>query len=228
VDGKLERVEGDGWREALQEYEDWLTVEAPRGEGGLLLKTLCNHFLTAKPNKKNAGELGGRVFAEHKNVTDLLVKTFGANRLVDDLRPEDFAQLRGVTAKRWGPVRMVTEIVRVKTVFEYAAENGLTEKPVAYGSEFKPPSASLLRRHRAKSGGKLLEAEEVRSQADGALGVGATGPEFIAGVDPVMRAMVLLGVNCRMGNIDCAALVPRNLDLEHGWLDYPRPRTSAG
>jgi integrase len=218
VNGKLERIPGDGWEEALAEYksqaDDLHAGRTPRVTGdGLTLAHLCNHFLTAKLRKKDAGELGGRVFAEYKNVTDLLVTTFGANRLVDDLAADDFAALRATMAKRWGPVRMVTETVRVKSVFKYATENGLVEKPVRYGSEFKPPSRSVLRRHRAKSGAKMLEAAELRA--------------LLGAADPVMKSMILLGINCGMGNTDCAALALQNLDLEGGWLDYPRPKTGV-
>jgi integrase len=231
VNGKLERIEGDGWKEALEEYkvqaDDLHAGRTPRVSGdGLTLAGLCNHFLTAKLRKKDAGEIGERVFAEYKNITDLLVSTFGANRLVDDLAADDFAQLRAAMVRRWGPVRMVTETVRVKSVFKYGLDNGLIEKAIRYGSEFKPPSRSVLRRHRAKSGTKMLEAEELRTLIDGGLVVGETGPE-LARPSATLRAMILLGINAGLGNTDCAALALSHLDLKSGWLDYPRPKTGV-
>ncbi len=43
--------------------------------------------------------------------------------------------------------------------------------------------------------------------------------------DPVMKAMLLLGVNCGFGNTDCASLPQSAVDLEKGWIDFPRPKT---
>jgi integrase len=37
--------------------------------------------------------------------------------------------------------------------------------------------------------------------------------------------MILLGINCGFGNSDCANLPLSALDLDAGWLDYPRPKT---
>src|SRR5262249_49245353 len=42
---------------------------------------------------------------------------------------------------------------------------------------------------------------------------------------PAMRAMILLGVNCGFGNSDCGRLSRSAVDLETGWIDYPRPKT---
>ena len=41
-----------------------------------------------------------------------------------------------------------------------------------------------------------------------------------------LRAMILLGLNCGFGNGDCAGLPIQALDLERGWIHYPRPKTS--
>jgi integrase len=37
--------------------------------------------------------------------------------------------------------------------------------------------------------------------------------------------MILLGVNCGFGNNDCATLPQTALDLEGGWINFPRPKT---
>src|SRR5262249_31435182 len=98
VNGRLTRVEGDGWAEALKEYqrqaEDLHAGRRPRpakqpaeGESdepaGLTLAQLCNRFLTSKVRKQQAGELTTRSFVEYKEITDLLASEFGTKRLVD-------------------------------------------------------------------------------------------------------------------------------------------------
>jgi integrase len=216
VDGKLVRVPGDGWEEALEQYkavaEDLHAGRTPRVRGdGLTVAGLCNAFLTAKLRKREAGELGARMFEEYKQTTDLIVAALRKDRLVDDLAADDFESLRAAMAERWGPVRLGNAITRVKSVFKYGLDNGLIEKAVRYGSEFRKPDKAVLRRHRAQNGTKMIEADDLRRLIDAA---------------PVpLRAMVLLGLNCGFGNGDCATLPLSALDLEQGWVDYPRPKT---
>ena len=39
--------------------------------------------------------------------------------------------------------------------------------------------------------------------------------------------MILLGINCGLGNSDCGNLRFNHLDLVNNWLDYPRPKTAV-
>jgi integrase len=43
--------------------------------------------------------------------------------------------------------------------------------------------------------------------------------------NPAIRAMVLLGVNCGFNNKECADLSLSALDLDGGWVNFPRPKT---
>src|SRR5690349_958569 len=47
---------------------------------------------------------------------------------------------------------------------------------------------------------------------------------FQAATQP-LKAMILLGVNCGFGNSDVATLPLAALDLDSGWVNYPRPKT---
>lgn len=40
-----------------------------------------------------------------------------------------------------------------------------------------------------------------------------------------MKAMALLAANCGFGNDDCATLPLSAVDLQHGWIEFPRPKT---
>jgi len=150
------------------------------------------------------------MLADYKETTDVLVDAF-ANRKVDDLAADDFEKLRATMAKRWGPTRLSNSITRVKSVFKYGLDNGLIERAMRFGSEFKKPGKSVLRRHRAKNGAKMLEAHELRGLLNAA--------------SPSLKAMILLGVNGGLGNSDCANLPLQAIDLDRGWLDYPRAKT---
>jgi hypothetical protein len=89
VNGKLVRIESDGWKEALEEHkaqaEDLHAGRTPRAmDEGLTVADLCNRSLTAKPRKLVSGELGSRMFPEHREITCSL-PTSAKTRLVDDL-----------------------------------------------------------------------------------------------------------------------------------------------
>jgi integrase len=219
--GQIERLPDDGWQAALELYnaqkEDLHAGRIPRvkkiGGEGLTVGELRGRFLTAKSRALDAGEITRSTYFEYRQIADLLMAAFGEKRPVDDLAADDFSALRADLAKRWGPIRLGNGIVRVKSIFKYAFEQGLIDKPMRYGAEFKPPSASVKRRHRAKNGERMIEADEIRRLLDAA--------------DPALRAMVLLGVNCGFNNKDCADLPLKALDLKAGWLDFPRPKTGV-
>jgi len=96
-------------------------------------------------------------------------------------------------------------------LFKHALDAGLIDRPARFGPGFQRPSKKVLRLHKAKQGTRLFSAEEVRGL------LGAAGPQ--------LKAMILLGVNAGLGNSDCGNLPLAALDLERGWLDYPRPKT---
>ncbi|QJX00308.1 tyrosine-type recombinase/integrase [Frigoriglobus tundricola] len=219
LEGVLVPIAGeDGWKPALEEYkkvaDDLHAGRTPRGEADkdkLTVADLCNAFLTAKKRKMDAGELTSMMWYDYKFATDFLVKQFGAKRLVDDLAAEDFGALRAAMAKKWGPVRLANCITRVRSVFKFGFENGHMERPVRFGSEFDKPSASTLRRHKAKQPAKMLEPAEIHTLLDGA--------------SEQMRAVILVGINCGFGNHDCAELSHSNQNLDTGVIDFPRPKT---
>lgn len=217
--GKLVRVPGDGWKEALELYkaqaDDLHAGRTPRTRKGdeLTVGDLCNAFLTAKTNALRSGEIASRTFREYNATTDRLVAKFGIKRVVDDLHASEFETLRADIAKTCGPVRLGNEVQRVRTVFKYGFESGLIEKPVRFGPSFRKPSKTVLRKHKAKNGKRIFDTTEIRS--------------LLAAAGPQLRAMILLGVNCGFGNSDCGTLPRSVVDLSSGWIRYPRPKTGV-
>jgi integrase len=217
VDGKMQRLPGDEWwQPALAEYDkkkDALYAgRTPReDDDGLTVNDLRERFLTAKSRALDAKEITARTYCEYKATANRLIQTFGEDRLVDDLSTEDFMTLRASMAEQWGPVRLGNEIQKVRTIFKWGYEAGLIDKPVRFGPEFKKPSARVMRVNRAKNGEKMLEAVECRKLIDT-----ATVP---------LKAMVLLGLNCGLGNHDIATLPLAAIDVQRGWVDFPRSKT---
>ena len=217
INGKLERVEGDGWKEALELYksqaEDLHAGREPRAVDGdgLTLLELCNKFLQSKERKVAARELGLRMFNEYRDIKNLLVEKFGGSKLVDSLTPGDFESLREDMASRWGPARLSNSITSIKSFFKYGTDNLLIEKAIRYGTEFKKPSKAVMRKHKATRPKKTLEAEDIRKLIDAA--------------EQPLRSMILLALNAGFGNNDCATLPISAVNLKTGWVEYPRPKT---
>jgi integrase len=203
----------DGALAKYEEQKDALHAgRKPKPETtGTTVKDVANAFLFAKQEAVDTGELSKRMWDEYKEVCDMLVAHMGKTRLVSDLDHTDFAKLRTKMAKRWGPVRLGNAIQRVRSVFKYADDADLIDRPMRFGPGFKRPTKKVLRVHRATQGAKLFAADEVQ--------------KLIAAADVQLKAMILLGINCGFGMADCAKLPLSNLDLEGGWADYPRPKT---
>jgi integrase len=202
--------------DALAEYNrvaaDLHSGRQPRDEesGGITVKAVCTKFLTAKLAQRDAGELSPRSYVEYGQMVARLVKAFG-RRPVSDLRPGDFAKLRAKMAASWGAQRLKSEVIRSRTPFLWAVKQGLIDRPPMFGDAFGVPSASVLRRHRAKQGPKMFEADEVH--------------KLLAAATQPLRSMVLLALNCAFGNGDIGQLPIDAVDLESGWVRFPRPKT---
>ncbi|HLJ94266.1 MAG TPA: tyrosine-type recombinase/integrase, partial [Gemmataceae bacterium] len=201
---------------ALQKYldqkDDLYAGRTPRVTGeGLTVRDLLNRFLTSKRHLVDTRELTERTFADYFGTCKRIGEAFGLRRLVSDLASDDFERLRTSLAKTLGPVALGNEIQRVRTVFKYADDEGLIDRPVRYGSTFRKPSKKVLRKARQAKGIRMFEAAEIRA--------------LLAKASTHVRAMILLGINCGFGNSDCGNLSLAALDLEKGWVNFPRPKT---
>lgn len=196
----------------LDQKDDLLTGRTPRVKGdGLTIRDLVNRFLTSKAQRVQNGELAQRSFLNYKHTASHIVAQFGTGRLVEDLDATDFGSFRAALAERYGAVALGVAIQRVRAFFSWAWAMRLIGAPVPFGPEFKGPPQRLLRIARNGKGLRMLQAADLRT--------------ILKTVPPVLRAMVLLGVNCGLGNHDLARLPITALDLNAGWLDYPRPKT---
>jgi len=208
-------VDSDG---ALQRYldekDDLNAGRTPRHRvDGLTMRDLANRFLTVKKHLVDTGELSPRTFGDYYATCERIINAFGKTRLVIDLASDDFEKLRVDFSKTRGPVALGNEVQRVRVVFKYAYDAGIVDRPVRFGPTFKRPSKKVLRKVRQQKGPRMFEADEVRVMLEAA--------------SAQLRAMILLGINCGFGNNDVATLPLEALDLETGWVEYPRPKTNV-
>jgi integrase len=177
------------------------------------VKELCNEFLSAKQSLIESGELAQRTWDDYNRSCVYIIEHLGRNRAISTLRPIDFVEFRSKLSKGRGIVALANEINRARVVFKFAYDSDLVSSPVKYGSNFKRPSKGKMRTAKHAAGRQDFEPEEVVQILDATTGQ--------------LHAMVLLGVNCGLGNADISRLDASSLDLDAGWLTYPRPKTGA-
>jgi integrase len=205
---------------ALQRYlreKDYLHAgRTPPAEAeGLTVRSLVNAFLRSKKAKMDRGELAPRTFRDLHGTCARLVGVFGRERLVADLKPADFEKLHNAMAKTLGLTTRQVEIQKTRSVFKWAYDEGLIDRPIRFGQGFRAPGKREVRRHKVQTGKpkRDFDAAEVLAMIDAA--------------GPYLRAMILLGVNCGFGNHDCATLTLSAVDLDRGWIDHARPKTGT-
>ncbi|QDU55690.1 tyrosine-type recombinase/integrase [Aeoliella mucimassa] len=213
--GKIEAdPKGEAALEQWLDQKDYLLAgRKPRTpDDGCTVMALCNAFLTAKTRQREAGELSPRTFKDYHKTCDKLLAHFGKKRLVDDLQPEEFGILRAKWSRTLGAYALAGEVQQARTVFKFGYDNSLIDRPVRFGSEFKQPSKKAKRVAKQTTGERMLEAEQLQA--------------ILKKAKQPLHAMILLGVNCGFGNFDVASLSQSAVDLQGGWIDFPRSKTA--
>lgn len=197
----------------LDQRDDLQAGRTPRVKADeLTVRELVNRFLTAKKALLESEELSPRTWRDYYATAETLVEAFGKTRAVADLAGDDFEKLRSSLAKTRGPVALGNAIQRVRSVFAFAWNENLIEKPIRFGASFKKPSRKVIRKARQAAGSRMIEAEDLR--------------KLITAARQPMRAMILLALNCGFGQSDIAGLPRAAIDLKASWIDFPRPKTA--
>jgi integrase len=198
----------------LEQRDDLHAGRRPRAKADAAnVKALANAFLAAKQERVDSGERSPRTWRAYKDVCDAVVSAFGKRTLLADLRPDDFAALRARLARRYGPHRLANTVQYVRRLFKFAYETELIDGPQRFGAGFVRPTKKTVRLHKAAQGPRALTADEARA--------------LLSAAGTPLKAMVLLGLNAGLGNADCGRLPLAALDLDAGFLDYPRPKTGV-
>jgi integrase len=174
---------------------------------------VVNRFLRHKLDQVEAGDRAQRTYDRYYAACAKLIDVLGRTRAAADLGPDDFRRLRAALAADLGPVALRNELVMVRSVFNFAVEEGLIEHAPRYGKGFEMPDAKRLRKARRAKGARMFTAEQIKAALEHAT--------------TNAKAMFLLGVNAGLGNTDVALLPIAAVDLKAGWLDYPRSKTEV-
>ncbi len=197
----------------LAQKDDLFAGREPRNGQGVTCRELCNAFLTAKQRLVDSGDITLSHWHDYHGACERLLDSFGKTTPVDTLRADDFDRLRAEISKTYGPVSLGNEIQRIRSVFKWGFDSELMPAPIRFGQSFKKPSKKVRRLARKAAGPKLFDSVELR--------------EIVATAGTQLKAMILLGINCGMGQSDLATLPINRLNLQRGWHSYERPKTGT-
>jgi integrase len=205
-----ERADREAGREPRTDQDD----------GPLTVRKLCTDFRNHKRRLMERGDITERTHHDIRCTCDFLSDHFGKGRLVSDLGPRDFQKIMDVLAKqkREGKKKSLVVlgnwVVRIRSVFKYAVDE-LGAAPVKFGVEFKKPKAAKVQGQKQEKveeeGERTFTREEIT--------------RMLAKTEQPLRSMILLAINCGLGNSDIGQLKLAHLDLDRRWLNYPRPKT---
>lgn len=208
------------------EQRDYLHAGVQVPTPGATVEQICAEFLAAKAALVAVRELSQHQYNLYHVDCTTIQDVLGKHRLADTLRPADFARLRKAICTRpdkdkdgkpqlRSPVTITNMITRVRTIFKWAYQAAkLMERPPDYGDQFKRPRAAVVRR-------AMTERRFQRPKDFAAAEVLA----LLKHATIQLKAMILLGINCGLGNTDCSSLTWSDLDLAKGILDYSRRKT---
>lgn len=179
----------------------------------ITMADLANEFLEAKEKLVETGDLSAGTWQEYKAGCIRLLEITGRQRIVESLRPSDFDDIRVGLAKGVGKVTLANRIRHARILFKFANDQDLIPHPLKFGQSFKQPDRATMRAEKNASGPKDFSADELR--------------KIIAAAGVQLKAMILLGINCGFGNVDCGSLPRSAVNLDSGWLNFPRPKTAV-
>ena len=188
-------------------------VIATGHKSSLTVPQLKEKYIEHKTQLWRGGEFANRSLMSVKEVLPRFADAYPVE--VSTLTATDFSKYRASLADRYEPHTLNRHVTQIRAMFTWAFRNYIIPELPRWGDGFEKPSAETLRKHtkkvRALNGKKLFTADQIQ--------------KLLAMADPRMKALILLGVNCAVGNRDVAWLPISSLDLKLKVLDSPRLKT---
>lgn len=195
---------------------------------------LLTAFLEAKLARVEAGDMTVGTYANYKRAAALIREVFGDTLHVESIQSSDMATLyKAITVEtenRYGKkikrnATTVSNLVtHVRTVFKFAYDEELIDKPIRFTKSLPKPSKKTLRLERAKRGDMSFSADELKQLLK--LCLATKWPDGKRrNPDPQLYAMILIAIQSGMGNADLGSLEFSDIDLKNGWIDLLRLKT---
>lgn len=186
-------------------------------ELGVHVGDLCNLYLEEREKKLATGEITNKTWDNYKRNCAVLIEGAGRTTVIQDMAPREFSELRSWMAIGQNMKSLDNRIAAARSVFKFGVDMGCLESLPRYGQSFARVTKKKLReqrQHNQKVNGKrMFEASEILT--------------MVAEASPQLAAIILLGINGALGNTDCSSFDWSMVNWKTGWVDYPRPKTSA-
>lgn len=183
------------------------------GEDRKTLVDLVNDFMDTKEARVKMGKMTQRQLLDYQRSCKRVVSIMGRTTIVEALKPKDFDRLAVKLAEGVSKVTFANRIRLARALFLHASKYELIEKRLNFGELFKIPDKMEIRVEQQKTGARDFTADELR--------------KIIEAASIPLKAMILLGINCGLGNNDLATLPRSAVNLDTRWIDYPRQKTAV-
>ncbi len=196
---------------ALRKYLDFATARANEREAAeippasVTLGRAVNKFLEERHEAVKSGELTAGQYSRYRAIAAHILKKLGRNKAFASLRPADFTMLRKTLTG--GSVTLKNKITWIRTILAWASD--FYGVGVSYGGQFNKPSRRIMAQGQKPR--KLFTPEELTA--------------ILKAASPTCRCFVYLGINCGYGQSDIANLPAAAVNLDVGFIDYPRGKT---
>ena len=168
-------------------------------------RELANRFLTRQAERLEGQEIRPTSFRDFQSGLKAFVEIVGAGTAVGDLGPVTFAQVRLKLLERMKSHALNRHLTVIKQMFRWGSSQGIIASEPKYGESMKKA------RHGRSAKPKLFSREDIWTMLHVAR--------------QPLRAMILLGLNCGLGNTDIGQLRRGELDLAGGMLGNIRQKT---
>jgi integrase len=212
-DAKAAEAEYNAVRDDLQagrEPRAW-TAE------GITVADLFNRFLERKRDEADSGNLAESTFKDYRDILAVALASIGRKTIAGNLRPTDFRKIRKALGKGISAGTLKKRVISTRSPFKWGLRHGLLTDQPLFGDEFSVPKELKIANERYAT--KQQHGEKVYSAAE--------VNRLLEGANPELAAMILLGINCAMINVDIADLPKNAIDLDAGTLDWFRKKTGT-
>ena len=138
------------WKEFEAKHVLGMQPKNAANSGGASLVDMVTGFLDDKQQKVDRGNLSPRTLNQYVIAGRWLVEGVGRHRLIETIGPTDFTKLRNLFPAKWGTVFSDARIMHVRTMFKWAYDNDVIDRPVKYGSNWSKTPKKQVRLEQAK------------------------------------------------------------------------------
>lgn len=189
-------------------------IQADRApSNNLRLGDACNIYLDRQFKRAATGEIRQRSYLDSKKTLAKLLTILEREMYVESIMPLHWSKVRTAISVGCGPTTISNNITRIKMCFKWLSKNEYIKRQINFGDELSKPKKADMRKAKRQYGVTAFQASEIKF--------------LLKKANVAMRAMILLGVNCGLGNSDIAKLQTSFIDLKNGWLDFAREKTGV-